>query len=158
MLTVTFTLFLNAQLTFSPVNHLIVCFIACYYPFGIPCRLYDVEEIYINALVLFILKSLPIASDQSVSLEKVVPELTDININILTYNWNYKYSIQQSTINNLFRWKLISTQTRRHTQCHRHSCSFIGRDNFLPKRICLFSSRVVIIGHNHLFVAITENG
>ena len=30
-------------------------FIACYYPFGIPCRLYDVEEIYINVSVAVIL-------------------------------------------------------------------------------------------------------
>ena len=29
--------------------------------FGIPCRLYDVEEIYINVLVPFILKKLPVA-------------------------------------------------------------------------------------------------
>ena len=44
---------------FHPWNILTVCFIACYYPFGIPCRLYDVEEIYINVLVPFILKKLP---------------------------------------------------------------------------------------------------
>ena len=25
-----------------------MCFIACYYPFNIPCKLDDVEEIYIN--------------------------------------------------------------------------------------------------------------
>ena len=30
-------------------------FIACYYPFDIPCKLDDVEEIYINVLVLVII-------------------------------------------------------------------------------------------------------
>ena len=54
---VTFTLFVNAQLTFSPVK----------YPYCVLRRLLlsiqypNVEEIYINVLVLFILKKLPIA-------------------------------------------------------------------------------------------------
>ena len=37
-----------------------MCFIACYYPFDIPCRLYDVEQNYVN-VALFILKKLPVA-------------------------------------------------------------------------------------------------
>ena len=37
-------------------------FIACYYKFNIPCKLDDVEEIYINVLVLVIYSPLP--SDQ----------------------------------------------------------------------------------------------
>ena len=32
-----------------------MCFIACYYRFHIPCKLDDVEEIYINLLVLVML-------------------------------------------------------------------------------------------------------
>ena len=54
---VTFTLFVNAQLTFSPLK----------YPYCVLRRLLlsiqypNVEEIYINVLVLFILKKLPIA-------------------------------------------------------------------------------------------------
>ena len=54
---VTFTLFVNAQLTFSPVK----------YPYCALCRLLlsiqypNVEEMYINVSVPFILKKLPIA-------------------------------------------------------------------------------------------------
>ena len=54
---VTFTLFVNAQLTFSPLK----------YPYCVLRSLLlsiqdpNVEEIYINVLVLFILKKLPIA-------------------------------------------------------------------------------------------------
>ena len=54
---VTFTRFVNAQLTFSPVK----------YRYCVLCRLIlfiqypNVEEIYVNVLVLFILKKLPIA-------------------------------------------------------------------------------------------------
>ena len=55
--TVTFTLFLNAQLTFSPVKHpycvLHHLLLSIQYP--------NVEEIYIIVLVLFTLKKLPIA-------------------------------------------------------------------------------------------------
>ena len=53
---VTFTLFVNAQLTFSPVKYpycaLRRLLLSIQYP--------NVEEIYINVLVLFILKKLPI--------------------------------------------------------------------------------------------------
>ena len=54
---VTFTLLVNAKLKFSPVK----------YPYCVLRRLLlsiqypNVEEIYINVLVLFILKKLPIA-------------------------------------------------------------------------------------------------
>ena len=55
--TVTFTLFLNAQLTFSPVKYLYCALhrllLSIQYP--------NVEEININVLVLFILKKLFIA-------------------------------------------------------------------------------------------------
>ena len=55
--TVTFTLFLNSQLAFSPVKYLYCLLhrllLSIQYP--------NVEEIYINVLVLFILKKLPIA-------------------------------------------------------------------------------------------------
>ena len=55
--TVTFTLFVNAQLTFSPVKypHCVLrrLLLSIQYP--------NVEEIYVNVLVLFILKKLSIA-------------------------------------------------------------------------------------------------
>ena len=54
---VTFTLFLNAQLTFSPVKYLYCALrrllLSIQYP--------NVEKIYINVLVPFIPKKLPIA-------------------------------------------------------------------------------------------------
>ena len=55
--TVTFALFVNAQLTFSPVK----------YPYCVLCRPLlsiqypNFEQSYVNVLVLFILKKLPIA-------------------------------------------------------------------------------------------------
>ena len=75
-----------------------LCFIHCllYYPSSIPCRLYDVEEVYINVLALLLYwKSLLVS-------------FVLICLNILTHNLNYKYWIQQS---NLFGWKLISCTT-----------------------------------------------
>ena len=36
---------------FTGKNIVIMCVIACCYPFDIPCKLDDVEEIYINVLV-----------------------------------------------------------------------------------------------------------
>ena len=54
---ITFTLFVNARLTFSPVKYL----------YCAPCRLLlsiqypNVEDIYTNVLVPFILKKPPIA-------------------------------------------------------------------------------------------------
>ena len=42
---------------FTRKTIVIMCFIACFYPFntGIPCKLDDVEEIYINVSVPVIL-------------------------------------------------------------------------------------------------------
>ena len=73
MLTVTFALFLNAQLTFSPVKYPYCVPHRLLLSIGIPCWLYDVEEIYINVLVPLILTSCQLPSDQSASLETVVP-------------------------------------------------------------------------------------
>ena len=42
-----------------------MCFIACYYSSDIPCEMDDVEEIYMNALVLVIL---PVAIARSTML------------------------------------------------------------------------------------------
>ena len=51
-LTVTYTLFLNVQQNILPVT--------ANYPFGIPCRMYDVEENYVNLDAVYT-KKLPIA-------------------------------------------------------------------------------------------------
>ena len=68
-----------------------------YYSFGIACTLYDDAEILIiNVLRLFILEKLPIAF-WSVSLEKSSSWTNKI---FLHYNWNWKCSFQQSTLNN----------------------------------------------------------
>ena len=49
-------MFSNAQLILSIVKNIVIMRITvCYYPFDIPCKLDDVEEIYINVLVLVIL-------------------------------------------------------------------------------------------------------
>ena len=54
---VTFMLFLNAQLTFSSVKYP-YCVLRC---LRLSIQYPNVDEIYINVLVLFILKKLPIA-------------------------------------------------------------------------------------------------
>ena len=80
---VTFTLFVNAQLTFSPVK----------YPYRALRRLLlsirnpNFEEIYINVLVPFILKKLPIAFLSVSSLTNYVDILlNDRNGNIQSNN------------------------------------------------------------------------
>ena len=96
---VTFTLFVNAQLTFSPVK----------YPYCVLRRLLlsiqypNVEEIYINVLVPFILKKLPIAFWSVLSLNNIL----DILLN--DRNHNIQSNNQQS---NSIWWKLISRPTQ----------------------------------------------
>ena len=99
--TVTFTLFLNAQLTFSPVKYLYCVLhrllLSIQYP--------NVEEININVLVLFILKKLFIAFWSVLSLTSYLSILlNDRNCNIQPNN-------QPSKIK-LFLMKLINIEQR----------------------------------------------
>ena len=90
--TVTFTLFLNTELPFSPVKYpdcvLHRLLLSIRYP--------NVEEIYINVLVPFMLKKLPIAFWSVLSLNNFQ--------NILLNDRKLQHSIQQSTINNQTRF------------------------------------------------------
>ena len=102
--TSTFTLFLNAQLTFSPVSYP-YCVLRCLL---LSIQYPNVEEIYINVLVLFILK-----------------------ITKYFTKWSkLQHSIQQSTIDNQTRFYEKSPEPNNDRTLNKHcSCSFIGRDD-----------------------------
>ena len=86
--TSTFMLFLNAQLTFSPVRYP-YCVLRCLL---LSIQYPNVEEIYINVLVLFILKKLPIAFWSVLSLNNF------LNILLNDRNCNIQSNNQLSTI------------------------------------------------------------
>ena len=86
--TSTFTLFLNAQLTFSPVSYP-YCVLRCLL---LSIQYPNVEEIYINVLVLFILKKLPTAFWSVLSLNNF------LNILLNDRNCNIQSNYQLSTI------------------------------------------------------------
>ena len=107
--TVTFALFVNAQLTFSPVK----------YPYCVLRRLLssiqypNIEEIYINVLVPFIWSVLSLTNYVDIL-------LNDRNFNIQSNN-------QPSTI----EFALMKTHQHRtgHWTITYHIYSFIGRDD-----------------------------
>ena len=63
-----YVVFICSADIFTRKNIVIMCFIACYYPLDIPCKLDDVEEIYINVLVYWLY--CPLLSDQSCLIKK----------------------------------------------------------------------------------------